>query len=138
MAFLTGASQAANVAAARLKPINFRKSLREEPPSSLSLLIGRYSGNSRSAFLTNSGSLVNCSSPFQYVFLFSFILCKKKNVLKDFKLVVALCALQAPDVFDFQCVFRIRMKLHQLIIILVALSTDIRLSVTINTPSHGQ
>src|SRR5690606_16988935 len=77
IAFFTGASQAAKEAAAMPNPIIFKKSLREapSPPFSLFELMGKYSGNSLCARFIYSGSLVNCSIPFQYVFLLSFMLC---------------------------------------------------------------
>ena len=59
-------------AAAKLKPITLRKSLLDALPSSPTT--DGTSGNSLSACFTNPGSLLSCSSPFQYVFLFSFIL----------------------------------------------------------------
>src|SRR5680860_1732203 len=55
-----------------------------------------------------------------------------------FILIMALCTFQAPNIFYFQCILGISMKLYQFIIVFITLGYNLCSSVTINTPSHSQ
>ena len=77
MDFVTGASQAANVAAVTENPKTFKKSRLFVPEASVSCLptnssTGTYSANSFLLESTNSAVCSNSSIPFQYL-LFSAI-----------------------------------------------------------------